>query len=310
MTTLTKLIPPGKRKMAVRSGLALAAVLLLALLSLVARSILPTAPVQAFLAAYPGHTPLPASAPVGLPAWLWWQHFLNAFFLLLIIRSGWLVRTTARPKAYWTRNNTGPLRTKNAPKKVSLDLWLHLSLDALWVVNGVVFVVLLFTTGQWMRIVPTSWDVVPNAASALLQYASFSWPLENGWVNYNSLQVLAYCATVFVAAPLALITGLRMSPAWPRNAAALNRAYPIEAARAVHLPVMAYFVAFIIVHVGLVMTTGALANLNHIYGSRNDDSWVGFWVFVASVAVMALAWLAARPLFLRPIAALMGRVSR
>ena len=42
---------------------------------------------------------------------------------------------------------------------------------------------------------------------------SLDWPTERGWVVYNSLQLLAYFVTVFVAAPAALITGLGMSPA-------------------------------------------------------------------------------------------------
>ena len=266
--------------------------------------------VQDFLTSYPGHSELPDGAAVGFPAWLAWQHFLNAFFLVLIIRTGWLVRTNQRPAAFWTRNNSGPIRTRNSPKKISLDLWLHLSLDALWVLNGVIFYVLIFSTGQWMRIVPTSWDVFPNAISAAIQYTSLSWPTENGWVNYNGLQLLTYFITVFIAAPLAVITGIRMSGAWPQGATRLNRLYPVEVARAVHFPVMLYFVLFIIAHVTLVFATGALRNLNHMYGGRDDESWVGFWFFAGSLVLMALAWFAARPIILRPIAALSGKVSR
>jgi thiosulfate reductase cytochrome b subunit len=265
--------------------------------------------VRSFMADYPGNSELPTGAPVGFPAWLAWQHFLNAFFLLLIIRTGWQVRTTTRPSGYWTRNNKGIIRTRNAPTKISLELWFHLTLDALWILNGLVFAVLLFATGQWMRIVPTSWDVFPNALSAALQYASLSWPTENGWVNYNALQLLTYFVTVFIAAPLAFISGLRTSSAWPKKATALNKAYPIEVARAIHFPVMIYFVAFIVVHVFLVLATGALRNLNHMYGGSDDVSWVGFGIFAASVAVMVAAWFLARPLFLRPIASLMGKVS-
>ncbi|PTT61417.1 cytochrome b/b6 domain-containing protein [Arthrobacter sp. HMWF013] len=266
--------------------------------------------VQSFLAEYPGHSELPEAAPVGFPAWLAWQHFLNAFFLLLIIRTGWQVRTTTRPSGHWTRNNKGLIKTKNPPTKITLELWFHLTLDVLWILNGLVFAVLLFATGQWMRIVPTSWDAIPNALSAALQYASLNWPTDNGWVNYNALQLLTYFATVFIAAPLAFISGIRTSPAWPKKAAALNKAYPMELARAIHFPVMIYFVAFIVVHVFLVLATGALRNLNHMYGVNDGDGWLGFWVFLASVVVMVAAWFLARPIFLRPIASLMGKVSR
>jgi thiosulfate reductase cytochrome b subunit len=289
--------------------LPVALVVLLAVV-LAARGLRGLPAVQSFLTDYPGESELPHGAPVGFPAWLAWQHFLNAFFMLLIIRTGWLVRTATRPPAYWTRNNKGLIRTKNPPTKMSLHLWLHLSLDALWVLNGAIFFVLIFATGQWMRLVPLSWDVFPNAISAALQYASLDWPADNGWVNYNSLQLLTYFVTVFIAAPLAIITGLRMSSAWPKHTEKLNRIYPIEAARAVHLPVMFYFVGFIIVHVTLVLATGALRNLNHMYGVRDDGSWVGFWFFAVSLVVMIAAWVAARPLLLRPIASLTGSVTR
>jgi thiosulfate reductase cytochrome b subunit len=286
------------------------AVVVLAVIVLLARWFRELPAGQSFLADYPGQTDLPEGAPVGLPAWLGWQHFLNGFFLLLIIRTGWMIRTTRRPETYWIRNNTGLFRTRGAPVRMSLDAWLHLSLDFLWVLNGVIFIVLLFVTGQWMRIVPTSWDVIPNAVSAALQYASLQWPLENGWVNYNSLQLLAYFATTFIAAPLAIATGIRMSGAWPVRATKLNRIYPLALARSIHFPVMIYFVAFVIVHVTLVFTTGALRNLNHMYASRDEESWLGFGIFALSVAVMVAAWFAARPVLLRPIASLTGKVGR
>jgi thiosulfate reductase cytochrome b subunit len=257
---------------------------------------------QDFLATYPGEYHLPEGAPVGLPPWLGWQHFFNVFLIVLIIRSGLRVRTEKRPTAFWSPR-------WNSKRKISLALWFHQSLDILWFVNGVIFVVLLFVTGQWMRIVPTSWEVFPNAISAALQYVSLDWPTENGWVNYNSLQQLAYFTTVFIAAPLAAVTGVRMSGVWPKNATGLNKLYPVEWARAIHFPVMIYFVLFIFVHVVLVFATGALRNLNHMYASQDVENWVGFWIFVASMVVIAAAWVAARPMVLAPIARLFGKVS-
>ncbi len=167
------------------------------------------------------------------------------------------------------------IRTKAPPKKISIQLWFHNAVDLLWVINGVVFIALLFSTGQWMRIVPTSWDVFPNAVSAALQYVSFDWPMENGWVNYNSLQQLSYFGVVFLLAPLAILTGLRMAEFWPAKAR-ITRIYKIEWARAVHLPVMLLFCLFILVHVVLVLATGAQRNLNHMFAASDDaSSWWG-----------------------------------
>ena len=38
-----------------------------------------------------------------------------------------------------------------------------------------------------------------------------------------------------------------------------------------------------------VFTTG-LRNLNHIYGGRDDDSWIGFTVFALSMVVLIVGW--------------------
>jgi thiosulfate reductase cytochrome b subunit len=263
-----------------------------------------------FLTTYPGRSELPVWAPVGFPAWLEWQHFLSAFFLLLIVRTGWQIRTTRRPAAFWTRNNSGPIRTKGQPVRIGLSLWFHLSVDILWILNGVLFYVLLFATGQWVRIIPVHWDVFPNAVSAGIQYASLNWPTEDGWTNYNALQLITYFLTVFIAAPLAILTGVRMVPGLALRLKPLDRVYPVALARRVHFPVMIYFVAFTVVHVTLVLATGALRNLNHMYAGRDDQAWIGFGIFVGSVILMAAAWIAVRPTILASMASLTGSVRR
>lgn len=256
-----------------------------------------------FLGRFPGEYDLPKGSQPGFPAWVQWQHFFNVFLMVLIIRSGLRVRAEQRPTVFWTP------RWGNGAK-ISLAAWFHQSLDILWLLNGVVFVVLLFLSGHWVRIVPTSWEVLPNALSAGLQYVSLNWPTEHGWVNYNSLQQLAYFVTVFVAAPLAAVTGVRMSGMWPKDAFRLNRRYPVEWARALHFPIMLYFVAFIVFHVALVFATGALRNLNHIYGGSDELNWLGFWIFAGSTVLIVGGWVAARPIVLAPIASLSGRVTR
>lgn len=262
-----------------------------------------------FIAAYPGHAPMPESAPVGFPAWLAWSHFFNVFLMVLIIRSGLQIRSERRPPAYWSPRG-------GSARKISLTIWFHQSLDLLWVINGVAFLILLFSTGQWMRIVPTSWEVFPNALSAALQYLSLNWPTENGWVHYNGLQQLAYFLTVFIAAPLAVATGVRMSGIWPTKLKRLTALYPVEVARRLHVPVMLYFVFFIISHVLLVFATGALRNLNHMFAAQGSpdpgiyaDNWTGFWLFVLSLVMIAAAWVAARPMILAPVAKLFGEVT-
>lgn len=262
-----------------------------------------------FILDYPGEVPLPVDAPVGIPAWLGWQHFLNAFFLVLIVRTGMkfraAVRSGNRPEAFWSPKTTKP---GHRPKRISTDLWLHNVVDVFWMVNGVVFVILLIATGQWMRIVPITWEVIPNAFSAAVQYLSLNWPTTNTWANYNSLQQLAYFATVFLAAPLAVLTGFRLSSLWSENWTGLTRAFPDSVARRIHFPVMLYFVAFTVVHVTLVLTTGAIRNLNHMFGANDGTSLLGLGMFAFALAAMVAAWFLVRTSVIKPIAARFGTV--
>jgi thiosulfate reductase cytochrome b subunit len=241
-----------------------------------------------FFVTYPGDgTPWPGT-PVGFPAWLSWTHFLNGFFLFFIVRSGLLIRGGHRPPAFVTR------RAPRA-RRHGLHTWWHLVVDTLWALNGVVYLVLLIASGQWMRLVPASWDIVPNAISATLQYLSLDWPQHDGWTHYNALQLLLYGFTVFIAGPVAVIAGLRLSPIWPARFARPEGLLGDRFARTVHWLTAVYFIAFTIVHVALVLLTGALANLNHMYAGRDDQTWIGAAVFAVSLVVTIVAAALLRP---------------
>jgi sulfoxide reductase catalytic subunit YedY len=196
--------------------------------------------VQEFIARYPGETPSSEAVYSGFPLWLRLLHFFNFFLMMFIIRAGIQILAD-HPRLYWRRDctpGTDWFRFQHdVPKdriwtskddsvtipqwlgipgvrhSIGLARWWHFSFDLLWVINGAIFYVLLFTTDQWQRLVPTTWAVFPNALSTALQYLSLQFPVENSWTNYNSLQQLTYFITVFVAAPLAVVTGLMQSPA-------------------------------------------------------------------------------------------------
>ena len=80
-------------------------------------------------------------------------------------------------------------------------------------------------------------------------------PIENGWVAYNALQLIAYFITVFVAAPLALLTGLGMSPALSTRFKRVSRLLSIQTARSLHFLVFVWFLVFIAGHVFFVFTS-------------------------------------------------------
>ena len=80
-------------------------------------------------------------------------------------------------------------------------------------INGIAYYVLLVTSGQWLSLVPTSWEMFPNAVSTAVQYLSLTFPVDERWTRYHNLQQLAYFTTVFIAAPTSIFTGLMQSPA-------------------------------------------------------------------------------------------------
>ena len=281
--------------------------------------------VEAFVQAHPG-TGFATTFATPMPVWLRAQHFLNLLFLTFIVRAGAQILAD-HPFLYWTRHSTPGkewLRMQKAvpriplwtakddsltlPKHIGLPgirhsiglaRWWHLGVDTLWLANGLVFFVLLFVSGEWRRVVPTSWQVFPDAASVLLQYLSLRWPADESWVAYNGLQMLAYFVTVFIAAPLALVTGLGMSPALSTRFHVISKRLSIQAARSLHFLVLCWFLFFTFVHITLVFATSALRNLNHIYAGTNAQDWLGFGIFAASMAVVAITWFAATPLTLR-----------
>src|SRR5699024_11430853 len=126
------------------------------------------------------------------------------------------------------------------------------------VANGLIFYVMVFATGHWMRIVPTNWDIFPNMVSAGIQYVSLDWPEEHSWVYYNALQLLTYVITIFIAAPIAIISGLRLSAWCPQQAKRLNKAFSLAAARKIHFVTVLYFVVFLVLCLCLLFMSGLL----------------------------------------------------
>lgn len=278
--------------------------------------------VQEFLVRYPGITPSSRAVYSGFPLWLRLLHFFNLFFLMFIIRAGIQILAD-HPRLYWRRDCTPGTEwfrfQREVPQNqvwtskddsvtipqwlgipgvrhsIGLARWWHFSFDLLWVITGAIFYVLLFTTDQWHKPVPTTWAIFPNALSTALQYLSLRLPVDRSWTTYNSLQQLAYFLTVFVAAPLAVVTGLMQSPAIANRLGWFARILNRQAARTLHFGVLWWFLLFIFVHVTLVFITAARQNLNYMFAGVNDSSWKGLLVFSLAMIVVIVAWSVASP---------------
>ncbi|MEO6031781.1 MAG: molybdopterin-dependent oxidoreductase, partial [Burkholderiaceae bacterium] len=282
--------------------------------------------VKSFITQYPGIAQATPSVDSGFPAWLRWQHFLNMLFMMFIIRAGIQILAD-HPRLYWKRDCTpgtewfrfqkavptdriwtakddsvtlpGWLGIPGIRHSIGLARWWHFSITLFWMINGIAFYVLLFSTDQWRRLVPMSWAVFPNAASTALQYLSLDFPAEQSWTRFNSLQQITYFITIFIAAPISILSGLMQSPAISNRLGWIGRVLNRQRARSIHFMALCWFVFFILVHVTLVFITGASTNLNMMFAGVHDDSWSGVEVFVPAMLILAVAWWLASPFTLK-----------
>jgi sulfoxide reductase catalytic subunit YedY len=113
------------------------------------------------------------------------------------------------------------------------------------------------------------------------------------------LQQLAYFTTVFIAAPIAVLTGLMQGPAFANKLGWFAKVLNRQAARSIHFLVLLWMLFFILVHVTMVFVTGALRNLNHITVGTDNTSREGLAVFGVGIAVVIVAWALASPFTIR-----------
>ncbi len=140
-------------------------------------------------------------------------------------------------------------------KNLGMGRHWHFLCDVGWLLTGLAYYTLLFATGEWRRLVPESWSIIPGAWHALLQYASFHLVETPG--AYNPLQQIAYFSIVFIVAPLAIATGVTMSPSiTARFPWYLKIFHGRQPARSIHFLCMLAFTGFLVVHVAMVIAHG------------------------------------------------------
>jgi methionine sulfoxide reductase catalytic subunit len=267
--------------------------------------------------------PASAEGPHGFPLWLRAAHYLNLLLMVFMIRSG-LSILMDHPRLYWNVHCTpGSEWLRLTPVAVPTDRvwtakddaryvspWLalpggrhtvgiarhwHFLVALLWVANGVAFVTLLCATGQWRRIVPHSWRIVPEAWAVQVHYATLHMPPEpDGFYRYNSLQHLAYFAVVFLLPPLSILTGLAMSPAVDNRFGWYARLFGgRQSARSIHFLLLLAYLGFIAVHVLMVVLTGLARNMDHIVMGTDETGVPGLVLGGVGIAAIVLACVAA-----------------
>ena len=158
---------------------------------------------------------------------------------------------------------------------------------------------LLFATNQWLRVVPLSWDVFPNSVSTTIQYASLNFPVEDAWTRFNALQQLTYFITLFVAAPVSIVTGLLQGPGISNRLGWIGVLINRQVARSIHFISFIWFVGFVSTHGALVFMVGLRQNTNYMFAGVRNHTWSGFFIFLAAMGVIVLTWWCASPFTIR-----------
>jgi thiosulfate reductase cytochrome b subunit len=138
----------------------------------------------------------------------------------------------------------------------------HLFFAWLFVINGLIFTAYAFASRHITRdLIPTGKDW-RGIGKSVKNHLILRHPADEEARRYNVLQKLAYACILFIVAPLAMFTGLAMSPT-------IDTAFPWlltvfggrQAARTIHFIACFSFVGFIVIHIVQVMFTGFLNNI-------------------------------------------------
>lgn len=221
---------------------------------------------------------------MGFPWWLRVEHFLNIIFISFLIRSGIEILATY-PKLYrsqhtvageaWAQftvqrhskhkyytvgseyDDYSPRISLPGKGLLGLGRYWHFITVTGFVSTWVIYLVLLLATGQWRRYVPTSWDTFVHAGQDMLSYLAFVVPPAVEGMPFNAVQQLSYAFVILILTPLVILTGAFQSPAIANYFSKITRMLGgRQVIRTIHFWCLVGYVAFIAVHVLMVILHG------------------------------------------------------
>ncbi len=174
-----------------------------------------------------------------------------------------------------SRGADGDLDERGFPSWATLPSYQDLATGRRWhfffawilVLNGLVYAVNLFAARHIRDFLPSLKDI-RSIPRAILDHARLRFPKGPEARHYNVLQKLAYLS-VLIAFPILILAGLTMSPG-------MDAAFPWllvifhgrQSARTIHFALAAFLVAFVIVHLVMVLVSGVFNNLRSMITGR------------------------------------------
>ncbi|HEU5348120.1 MAG TPA: molybdopterin-dependent oxidoreductase, partial [Ktedonobacterales bacterium] len=247
------------------------------------------------------------------------------FFIGLLVRSGIQI-LASYPRLFWNDDSTPgrewlkftrrkeptdrlwisledeksvtPLIAQPGGNNLGLGRHFHFFSVVFWVLSGLMYVILLFVTGEWSRLIPTSWAIFPDALRTFTEYITFQIPPASEFRPYDPLQQLTYAAVVFLLGPFLIATGAAQPPGIEARFPWYPRIFGgRQSARSLHFLGLLAVVAFTIVHTVMVIVTGLGKNLGDImlgYHGRDEGLSIilGIIIIAGILALYGLlSWL-------------------
>jgi thiosulfate reductase cytochrome b subunit len=146
----------------------------------------------------------------------------------------------------------------------------HFFFAWLFVLNGTVYAFYTLISGHWRDLIASRRDLA-HIGSSLWEHLRLRFPKGEAAKQYNVLQKLAYSVVIFGLAPLIVLAGLAMSPR-------LDAGFPVlltlfdgrQSARTIHFICAFALVAFVAIHLIMVLLSGVWNNLRSMITGRYD----------------------------------------
>lgn len=147
----------------------------------------------------------------------------------------------------------------------------HFFFAWVFVLNGLTYWSAGLLNGHFRKdLAPTREQLSPaHLLKEIADHARLRFPKGEEERHYNALQKLAYLAVIFVLLPLMVLTGLTMSPgmdaAWPWLPHLFGGR---QSARSIHFICAGLIVAFVLVHLAMVVAVGAFNSVRSMITGR------------------------------------------
>lgn len=217
-----------------------------------------------------------------LPTRLW--HWVNALTVFIMLMSGLMI-FNAHPHLYWGQYGAnfdhpwlsfhgrpipGWATIPSTYNLAAARRW-HLAFAWLLVVGLLLFLVTSLINRHVQRdLTPSRQEVKPSHIwHDIREHARLRFPVGEAALSYNILQKLSYFAVIFLLLPAMLLTGLAMSPSMDAACPWLLDLFAgRQSARSIHFICAMALLAFILVHLIMVVLAGPLNEIGSMITGR------------------------------------------